>query len=105
MEKYKTENNSSEKLTSIKQTRKHKMPYLEVFTELTIVKFIFLTGGDAALTDDITADGGNGVSFMHPMGEIFLHPLAGETYCIHVMMKLEELSTWNGPNLSLKKQK
>ncbi|XP_030575436.1 tyrosine-protein kinase receptor isoform X2 [Archocentrus centrarchus] len=33
-------------------------------------------GGDAALTDDITADGQNGISFIHPMGEIFLHPLA-----------------------------
>lgn len=38
----------------------------------------FLTGGDAALTDDITADGQNGISFIHPMGEIFLQPLAGE---------------------------
>uniref|UniRef100_A0A3B3XQJ9 receptor protein-tyrosine kinase n=1 Tax=Poecilia mexicana TaxID=48701 RepID=A0A3B3XQJ9_9TELE len=36
-------------------------------------------GGDAALTDDINADGQNGVSFIHPMGEIFLQPLAGET--------------------------
>ncbi|XP_038142182.1 leukocyte tyrosine kinase receptor [Cyprinodon tularosa] len=33
-------------------------------------------GGDAALTDDLTADGQNGVSFIHPMGEIFLQPLA-----------------------------
>ncbi|XP_023249508.1 ALK tyrosine kinase receptor-like isoform X1 [Seriola lalandi dorsalis] len=33
-------------------------------------------GGDAALTDEITADGQNGVSFIHPMGEIFLQPLA-----------------------------
>ncbi|CAL8300415.1 unnamed protein product [Boreogadus saida] len=33
-------------------------------------------GGAAALTDDITADGEDGVSFVHPMGEIFLHPLA-----------------------------
>ena len=39
----------------------------------------FVTGGDAALTDGITADGQNGVSFIHPMGEIFLQPLAGET--------------------------
>lgn len=38
-----------------------------------------VTGGDAALSDDITADGQNGVSFVHPMGEIFLQPLAGET--------------------------
>lgn len=38
-----------------------------------------MTGGNAALTDDITADGQNGVSFIHPMGEIFLPPLAGET--------------------------
>lgn len=42
-------------------------------------KLIFLSGGDAALTDDITADGQNGVSFIHPMGEIFLQPLAGKT--------------------------
>lgn len=33
-------------------------------------------GGDAALTDAITADGQNGVSFIHPMGEMFLQPLA-----------------------------
>ncbi|KAG7511076.1 ALK tyrosine kinase receptor-like [Solea senegalensis] len=33
-------------------------------------------GGDAAPTDEITADGQNGVSFIHPMGEIFLQPLA-----------------------------
>lgn len=38
-----------------------------------------MTGGDAALTDEITADGQNGVSFIHPIGEIFLQPLAGET--------------------------
>lgn len=37
-----------------------------------------VTGGDAALTDEITADGQAGISFMHPMGEIFLQPLAGE---------------------------
>ncbi|XP_028293415.1 tyrosine-protein kinase receptor isoform X2 [Gouania willdenowi] len=33
-------------------------------------------GGDAALLDEITADGQNGVSFIHPTGEIFLQPLA-----------------------------
>ncbi|KAM6917254.1 tyrosine-protein kinase receptor [Lycodopsis pacificus] len=33
-------------------------------------------GGDAALTDEITADGENGISFIHPTGEIFLQPLA-----------------------------
>ncbi|XP_029569710.1 leukocyte tyrosine kinase receptor isoform X2 [Salmo trutta] len=33
-------------------------------------------GGDAALTDDITAGGQDGISFVHPMGEIFLQPLA-----------------------------
>lgn len=45
---------------------------------------VFLvTGGDAALTDEITADGQNGVSFIHPMGEIFLQPLAGETDSPH----------------------
>ncbi|XP_028420954.1 tyrosine-protein kinase receptor isoform X1 [Perca flavescens] len=33
-------------------------------------------GGDAALTDEITADGQSGISFIHPMGEIFLQPLA-----------------------------
>ncbi|KAM7375897.1 hypothetical protein PAMP_005659 [Pampus punctatissimus] len=33
-------------------------------------------GGDAALTDEITADGQDGISFVHPMGEIFLQPLA-----------------------------
>lgn len=43
----------------------------------------FTTGGDAAVTDEITADGQNGVSFIHPMGEIFLQPLAGETDSPH----------------------
>uniref|UniRef100_A0AAQ4RT06 Tyrosine-protein kinase receptor n=1 Tax=Gasterosteus aculeatus aculeatus TaxID=481459 RepID=A0AAQ4RT06_GASAC len=33
-------------------------------------------GGDAALKDEITSDGQNGISFIHPMGEIFLQPLA-----------------------------
>ncbi|XP_060918378.1 tyrosine-protein kinase receptor isoform X2 [Labrus mixtus] len=33
-------------------------------------------GGDAAVTDEITADGQNGISFIHPTGEIFLQPLA-----------------------------
>ncbi|KAL4656490.1 leukocyte tyrosine kinase receptor-like [Arapaima gigas] len=33
-------------------------------------------GGNAAPTDDVTADGQDGVSFIHPMGEIFLQPLA-----------------------------
>ncbi|XP_047466681.1 leukocyte tyrosine kinase receptor isoform X2 [Mugil cephalus] len=33
-------------------------------------------GGDAAPMDEITADGQNGISFIHPMGEIFLQPLA-----------------------------
>ncbi|KAG7454096.1 hypothetical protein MATL_G00263880 [Megalops atlanticus] len=33
-------------------------------------------GGDAASTDDITADGQDGISFVHPIGEIFLQPLA-----------------------------
>ncbi|KAL0969304.1 hypothetical protein UPYG_G00225290 [Umbra pygmaea] len=33
-------------------------------------------GGDAALTDDITGGGQDGVSFVHPTGEIFLQPLA-----------------------------
>ncbi|KAJ7988947.1 hypothetical protein DPEC_G00314470 [Dallia pectoralis] len=33
-------------------------------------------GGDSALTDDITAGGQDGISFIHPMGEIFLQPLA-----------------------------
>ncbi|XP_068194424.1 tyrosine-protein kinase receptor [Antennarius striatus] len=33
-------------------------------------------GGDAAETDEMTADGQNGISFVHPMGEIFLQPLA-----------------------------
>lgn len=39
---------------------------------------VVLLGGDAALTDELTADGQNGVSFMHPMAEIFLQPLAGD---------------------------
>ncbi|RXM34071.1 ALK tyrosine kinase receptor [Acipenser ruthenus] len=33
-------------------------------------------GGDAAETDDITADGQAGISFVNPIGEIFLQPLA-----------------------------
>lgn len=35
-------------------------------------------GGDAPLLDGITADGQDGVSFVHPMGKIFLQPLAGQ---------------------------
>ncbi|XP_036448572.1 leukocyte tyrosine kinase receptor isoform X2 [Colossoma macropomum] len=33
-------------------------------------------GGDVSHTDDITADGQDGISFVHPSGEIFLQPLA-----------------------------
>ncbi|XP_055015754.1 tyrosine-protein kinase receptor isoform X2 [Boleophthalmus pectinirostris] len=33
-------------------------------------------GGDAAITDEILADGQDGISFIHPAGEIFLQPLA-----------------------------
>ncbi|XP_023684004.1 tyrosine-protein kinase receptor isoform X1 [Paramormyrops kingsleyae] len=33
-------------------------------------------GGDTSLTDNITADGQEGVSYIHPSGEIFLLPLA-----------------------------
>ncbi|XP_057714988.1 tyrosine-protein kinase receptor [Corythoichthys intestinalis] len=33
-------------------------------------------GGDAAKTDDIKADGHDGISFIHPNGEIYLQPLA-----------------------------
>uniref|UniRef100_A0A8C6U2K6 receptor protein-tyrosine kinase n=1 Tax=Neogobius melanostomus TaxID=47308 RepID=A0A8C6U2K6_9GOBI len=33
-------------------------------------------GGDAAVTDEITADGQDGISFIHPSGEIYLPPLA-----------------------------
>lgn len=42
------------------------------------MKELFLTGGDAAPMDEMTADGQNGVSFIHPVGEIYLQPLAGE---------------------------
>ncbi|XP_051878468.1 tyrosine-protein kinase receptor isoform X2 [Pristis pectinata] len=34
------------------------------------------TGGDASLTDHITADGQDGISFVNQAGEIYLHPLA-----------------------------
>ncbi|KAK7904348.1 hypothetical protein WMY93_016955 [Mugilogobius chulae] len=33
-------------------------------------------GGDAAMTDEIFADGQDGISFIHPTGEMFLQPLA-----------------------------
>ncbi|XP_015194744.2 tyrosine-protein kinase receptor [Lepisosteus oculatus] len=33
-------------------------------------------GGDAAPTDDITADGQDGISFVNPIGEMYLQPLA-----------------------------
>uniref|UniRef100_A0A8D0G9D6 Tyrosine-protein kinase receptor n=1 Tax=Sphenodon punctatus TaxID=8508 RepID=A0A8D0G9D6_SPHPU len=33
-------------------------------------------GGHVSEADDITADGQDGVSFLNPVGEIFLHPLA-----------------------------
>ncbi|XP_053330430.1 leukocyte tyrosine kinase receptor [Spea bombifrons] len=35
-------------------------------------------GGYASQSDDITTDGQDGVSFFHPSGEIFIHPLAVE---------------------------
>ena len=38
---------------------------------------VSVVGGDAALTDEITADGHDGISFIHPLGELFLQPLAG----------------------------
>ncbi|XP_053365240.1 tyrosine-protein kinase receptor [Clarias gariepinus] len=33
-------------------------------------------GGDASHADDLTADGQDGISFVHPSGELFLQPLA-----------------------------
>ncbi|XP_060736252.1 tyrosine-protein kinase receptor [Tachysurus vachellii] len=33
-------------------------------------------GGDVSRTDDLTADGQDGISFVHPSGELFLQPLA-----------------------------
>ncbi|TSN67142.1 ALK tyrosine kinase receptor [Bagarius yarrelli] len=33
-------------------------------------------GGDVSHTDDLTADGHDGISFVHPSGELFLQPLA-----------------------------
>uniref|UniRef100_A0A8C8AN40 Tyrosine-protein kinase receptor n=1 Tax=Otus sunia TaxID=257818 RepID=A0A8C8AN40_9STRI len=33
-------------------------------------------GGHASINDDITAGGQDGISFVNPIGEIFLHPLA-----------------------------
>lgn len=52
--------------------------FLLLIMILTRMTNMFVKGGDAALTDELTADGQNGVSFIHPMGEIFLQPLAGE---------------------------
>lgn len=52
---------------------------ISVKTSLKMSFVDCVTGGDAALTDEVTADGQNGVSFVHPMGEIFLQPLAGQT--------------------------
>uniref|UniRef100_A0ACB8G4X8 Uncharacterized protein n=1 Tax=Sphaerodactylus townsendi TaxID=933632 RepID=A0ACB8G4X8_9SAUR len=37
-------------------------------------------GGNASETDDITADGQYGLSFVNPIGEIFLRPLAGKIF-------------------------
>lgn len=51
---------------------------VHLLTYLLTYLFMYLTGGDAAPMDEITEDGQNGVSFIHPMGEIFLQPLAGE---------------------------
>lgn len=55
------------------------MDLLFLRINLKIHKVDVLAGGDAAPEDKITADGQRGVSFIHPMGEIFLPPLAGET--------------------------
>uniref|UniRef100_A0A3B4ALC0 receptor protein-tyrosine kinase n=1 Tax=Periophthalmus magnuspinnatus TaxID=409849 RepID=A0A3B4ALC0_9GOBI len=43
-------------------------------------------GGDAAITDEILADGQDGICFIHPTGEIFLQPLAGapQQHKLHV---------------------
>lgn len=37
---------------------------------------VCVVGGDAAVTDEITVDGKDGISFIHPSGDIFLQPLA-----------------------------
>lgn len=48
----------------------------------------FFSGGHVSDSDEITADGQDGISFVNPTGEIFLHPLAGKTlsllshYCL-----------------------
>uniref|UniRef100_A0A4W3K6X4 Tyrosine-protein kinase receptor n=1 Tax=Callorhinchus milii TaxID=7868 RepID=A0A4W3K6X4_CALMI len=36
-----------------------------------------LSGGDAAEVDELMADGLDGISFINPVGEIYIHPLAG----------------------------
>lgn len=44
--------------------------------------FLLIPGGNASETDDITADGQHGLSFVNPVGEIFLHPLAGKIFLL-----------------------
>lgn len=43
-------------------------------------------GGHASDTDDITADGQDGISFVNPIGEIFLHPLAGTIWFLFLFL-------------------
>uniref|UniRef100_A0A8B9REA4 Tyrosine-protein kinase receptor n=1 Tax=Astyanax mexicanus TaxID=7994 RepID=A0A8B9REA4_ASTMX len=50
-------------------------------------------GGDVSDIDDITADGQNGISFIHPSGEIFLQPLADG--CWVTLVFSPELSPMN----------
>lgn len=44
---------------------------------LTTNHTLLSPGGHASKNDDITAGGQYGISFVNPIGEIFLHPLAG----------------------------
>lgn len=45
-------------------------------------------GGHASDSDDITAGGQDGISFVNPIGEIFLHPLAGIIYYFFLLVLL-----------------
>lgn len=52
-----------------------------ILQHATLISHTLLSlGGHASDSDDITADGQDGISFVNPIGEIFLHPLAGTTW-------------------------
>lgn len=55
---------------------------------LTTSHTLLSPGGHASNNDDITASGQYGISFVNPIGEIFLHPLAGTIHFFTLFISL-----------------